>query len=87
MTARGGRLWGVLVLAGLCIAPVWTQESAGRAPAADLSVPADLKPLLKANGLTFDYPTLIWWTKAGVMRGCVCQKKPSYRFVLKELAA
>jgi len=48
---------------------------------------ADLKPLLKANGLTFGYPTVIWWRKDGVMRGCVCQKKPSYRFVLKELAA
>ena len=64
MTARGGRLWEVLVLAGLCITPVWTQESAGRAPAADLSVPADLKPLLAAPQSEMRLVTLLYNTGA-----------------------
>ncbi len=49
-----------------------------------------LQPLLKDNGFDrsgFDYPTLIWWDKDGRMRGCACLKKPSYRFVVKELGA
>jgi hypothetical protein len=45
-----------------------------------------LTPLLKANGLAFDYPTLIWWDKAGVMRGCVCGAS-SYGAVARELGA
>ena len=69
MTARGGRLWGVLVLAGLCIAPVWTQESAGRAPAADLSVPADLKPLLAAPQSEMRLVTLLYNTDRTTLNG------------------
>jgi hypothetical protein len=45
----------------------------------------DLKPLLKANGIRFAYPLLIWWTKDGVMRGCACEKPETYRFVRAEL--
>src|SRR6478735_12226995 len=69
MTARGGRLWGVLVLAGLCIAPVWTQESAGRAPAADLSVPAHLKPLLAAPQSEMRLVTLLYNTDRNTLNG------------------
>ncbi|HEY5107161.1 MAG TPA: hypothetical protein VII73_10385 [Caulobacteraceae bacterium] len=47
----------------------------------------DLRPLFKANGIHFAYPTLIWWTPKGVMRGCACEKAQSYRFVEKELGA
>ena len=47
----------------------------------------DLKPLLKANGLNFAYPTLIWWTKAGVMRACTCRQPQSYGNVEWELGA
>jgi hypothetical protein len=47
----------------------------------------DLRPLLKANGIDLDYPTVIWWTKAGVMHGCVCDKPPSWANVEKELGA
>ena len=47
----------------------------------------DLRPLLKANGIDLDYPTVIWWTKAGVMHGCVCGKPPSWANVEKELGA
>jgi hypothetical protein len=49
-----------------------------------------LLPLLKDNGIDrdgFRYPTLIWWDKDGRMRGCACEKRPSYRFVRKELGA
>ena len=69
MTARGGRLWEVLVLAGLCITPVWTQESAGRAPAADLSVPADLKPLLAAPQSEMRLVTLLYNTDRTTLNG------------------
>ena len=48
---------------------------------------ADLRPLLKDNGIDFAYPTLIWWDKAGVMRGCACEKAQTYGNVLKELGA
>lgn len=46
---------------------------------------ADLRPLLKDNGINFAYPTLIWWTKDGKMRGCACEKRETYRFVRAEL--
>jgi hypothetical protein len=47
----------------------------------------DLRPLLRDNGINFAYPTLIWWTKDGTMRGCACEKAPTYGHVLKELGA
>ena len=46
---------------------------------------ADLKPLLKDNGIDFAYPLLIWWTKDGEMHGCACEKPQTYRKVRKEL--
>ena len=46
---------------------------------------ADLTPLLKANGINFAYPTLIWWTADGKMRGCACERRETYRFVRREL--
>lgn len=46
---------------------------------------ADLRPLLKANGVNFAYPTLIWWTADGTMKACACEKRETYRFVLKDL--
>ena len=45
----------------------------------------DLQPLLKANGVKFAYPTLVWWTKDGKMRACACARRETYRFVRKEL--
>jgi hypothetical protein len=45
----------------------------------------DLRPLLKDNGISFAYPTLIWWTKDGVMRGCACEAAQSYGAVEKDL--
>jgi hypothetical protein len=47
----------------------------------------DLRPLLKRNGVGLAYPTLIWWTKAGVMHACVCDKPASYGPVKSEMTA
>jgi len=47
----------------------------------------DITPLLKANGVKFAYPLLIWWTKDGEMKACACEKRETYRFVRKELGA
>jgi hypothetical protein len=46
-----------------------------------------LTPLLKDNGIRFAYPTLIWWTKDGVMRGCACESLHTYARVRRELGA
>jgi len=47
----------------------------------------DLRPLLNDNGIKFAYPTLIWWTKDGQMRGCACEDRDTYRFVRSDLGA
>ncbi len=47
----------------------------------------DLKPLLKDNGIAFAYPTLIWWTAAGEMRGCACESARTYKYVRRDLGA
>ena len=46
-----------------------------------------LTQLLKDNGLRLAYPTLIWWTKEGVMHGCACTKPGADGPVRRELAA
>ena len=46
----------------------------------------DLAPLLKANGIGAGYPTLIWWDKAGLMRGCACGPA-SFDAIARELGA
>jgi hypothetical protein len=48
---------------------------------------ASVTPLLRANGVSFAYPTLVWWTKDGHMRACACTSPNSWRFVEKELGA
>jgi hypothetical protein len=47
----------------------------------------DLRPLLKANGVNFAYPLLVWWTKDGQMKACACERRETYRFVRKDLGA
>ncbi len=47
----------------------------------------DMAPLMKANGINFAYPLLVWWTPEGEMRACACEKRETYRFVRKELGA
>jgi len=47
----------------------------------------DLTPRLAHNGIKLRYPTLIWWTKDGKMHGCACERRETYRYVLKELGA
>jgi hypothetical protein len=46
-----------------------------------------LQPRLKANGVNFAYPLLVWWDAKGRMRGCACEKRETYRFVRRELGA
>jgi hypothetical protein len=46
---------------------------------------ADLTPLMKANGVKFAYPLLVWWNKDGTMRACACESARTYRFLRKEL--
>ena len=48
---------------------------------------ASLTPLLRANGVAFAYPTLLWWTKDGHMRACACTSPQSWGHVEKELGA
>ena len=55
--------------------------------AAGKQMVADLRPLLKDNGIEFAYPTLIWWTKDGEMHGCACEKEETYANVRRELGA
>lgn len=45
----------------------------------------EITPLLKANGVSFAYPLLIWWTKDGQMKACACEKAETYRYVRKDL--
>lgn len=46
-----------------------------------------LQPLMARNGVRFAYPTLVWWTRDGRMRGCTCEKPHTHKLVLKELGA
>ena len=45
----------------------------------------ELTPLLKDNGVKFDYPLLVWWNDKGEMRSCACTAPQTHRFVRKEL--
>lgn len=47
----------------------------------------DMVPLMKANGVNFAYPLLVWWSPEGEMRACACEKRETYRFVRQELGA
>jgi len=44
-----------------------------------------LTPLLKANGITFGYPTLVWWGKDGKMEGCACRAPQSWNRLRQDL--
>ena len=46
-----------------------------------------LTPLLKDNGIGFDYPLLVWWTKDGKMEACACTDARQDKSVLKDLGA
>ena len=46
-----------------------------------------LTPLLRDNGISGGYPTLVWWSKDGKMQGCACTDPRGDRFVLKDLGA
>ncbi len=46
-----------------------------------------LTPLLAENGVELRYPTLIWKTRDGRLRGCACEQRETYRYILSELGA
>jgi len=46
-----------------------------------------LIPLLKANGVSFAWPLMVWWTPDGQMKACACEKRETYRFLRKDLGA
>ena len=46
-----------------------------------------LTPMLRDNGVNLAYPTLIWWTRDGLMRSCACENPRTYRNVERELGA
>ena len=46
-----------------------------------------LTPLLKENGLEFDYPLLVWWTKDGKMQAVIADDPHKDAHVLKDLGA
>ena len=46
-----------------------------------------LTPLLRDNGIKAAYPTLIWWTKDGKMKGCACERAETFQYVRKDLTA
>ena len=45
----------------------------------------DLRPLLKAHGVAFDYPVLVWWDQTGRMRGRGADRTESWDDVLEDL--
>jgi hypothetical protein len=46
-----------------------------------------LRPLLKANGVRFDYPTLVWWSKDGKMEACACAAEASWKRMRQDIGA
>jgi hypothetical protein len=44
-----------------------------------------LTPLLKANGVAFGYPMLIWWAKDGRMEACACAAPRAWPPVRRDL--
>lgn len=46
-----------------------------------------LIPLLKANGVSFGWPLMVWWTPDGQMKACACERPETYRFLRKDLGA
>ncbi len=45
----------------------------------------EMRPLLKANGISMAFPTLIWRDSKGRLRGCACEQRETYRFIRDEL--
>lgn len=89
-----GRRWALLQAWERVPPAAWTAPGIAPAdgdPARTAAVEAGrrlvdrLEPLLARNGVSFAYPTLVWWTKDGRMRGCTCEKAHTLKFVLKEL--
>jgi hypothetical protein len=44
-----------------------------------------LTPMLKANGVAFEYPVLVWWSADGQMKTCACTTKASAKALRRDL--
>lgn len=89
-----GRDWGLLKAWDAAPAGTWT--AAGLPPAdgdpartavveAGRQLINDLQPLLRANGVAFEYPILVWWDEKGRMRGRGADRRESWEEVLEDL--
>lgn len=72
------------------IIPADGDTARGAVVEASRKLVTDLRPLLSRNGLEVSdnglrYPTLVWWTKDGKMRACVCERPETWRYVRKDL--
>jgi hypothetical protein len=90
------RSWKLFQQWSLAMPAAWTAPNilpadgdAGRTAVINVGrqLVTDLTGELKDNGVKFDYPTVIWWTKDGRMRACVCTDPHGDGFVEKELGA
>jgi hypothetical protein len=50
------------------------------------SMVASLTHDLADNGVPFDYPMLIWWTRDNRLRACACADQRSWKYAEQELA-
>ena len=69
MTAARKRFWGVVLLAALSVAPVWSQQAGQPAEPADHAVPADLRPLLAPPQSELRLVTLLYSTDRTTLTG------------------
>jgi hypothetical protein len=67
------------------IAPADTDVARSAVVEAGRAAVDKLTPLLRENGVRFDYPVLVWWTPKGEMEGCACTDPHTDRFVAKDL--
>lgn len=44
-----------------------------------------LQPLLKANGVSFEYPVLVWWSADGQMKTCACTTAATAKALRRDL--
>jgi hypothetical protein len=90
-----GRSWKLFQQWTMTPADAWTAP--GLAPAdgdaartavvaAGQQTVAALTRSLDRNGVAFDYPLLVWWTRDGRMRTCACTDARMWPYVDKELA-
>ncbi len=68
------------------IAPADGDAARTAVVAAGQRMVTDLTHDLADNGVAFDYPMLVWWTRDGRMRACACTDARMWKYVDQELA-